>query len=174
MFQLKKCDSSVWPYFNEDTSSPSFNIVEGEEWQAMISKFDPRYQFSILHKISSKVVFTSDLWTASNGTSFLSLTIHYINSFWKLKHFLLDIILIKEANVIMDVLDKYGISEKTLALIMDNASSIILCGTIIAEELESFNDLTFLIIVGSGLDFIDESIKRMESPLIMIAADDLI
>ncbi|CAG8458855.1 16676_t:CDS:2 [Cetraspora pellucida] len=261
----KKHDSTVWPYFNEDTGSPvcklcntpfsavaststlrrhlkihdiiapkrkhkhlvinpyleieqqkrdnlvvrwiicdlqSFNVVEGEEWRAMISKFDPRYQFPsrnmirdyvtelfqkkksevklALHKISNKVAFTSDLWTASNGMSFLSLTIHYVDSFWKLKHFLLDIIPIKErhtgvniANTIMDVLDEYSISEKTLALTTDNASSMILCATIVAEELQNFNNFEFShyrcaahilnLAVGSGLDFINESIVKVRS-----------
>ncbi|CAG8663775.1 9262_t:CDS:2, partial [Cetraspora pellucida] len=66
-----------------------FSIIEGEEWRNMISKFDPRYQFPsrntiktwitemfqnkqeevkvTLNKILGKVVFTSDMWIASNG-----------------------------------------------------------------------------------------------------------
>ncbi|CAG8538199.1 22274_t:CDS:2 [Gigaspora margarita] len=56
--------------------------------------------------------------------------------------FFLDIIPIKECytranitNTIIDILDKYDIFEKTLALTTDNASSMILC-TIVAKELE--------------------------------------
>ena len=80
----------------------------------MINKFDPRYRFHNRHtikdqilalfqskreqvklvtsKISEKVAFTSDIWTASNNTTFLSITIHYVDDSWKLKTFLLDII----------------------------------------------------------------------------------
>ncbi|CAG8833149.1 5766_t:CDS:2, partial [Cetraspora pellucida] len=104
-----------------------------------------------LNQVSGKVAFTSDLWTASNGISFLSLTIHYVDTSWKLKCFLLDIIPMKEqhtginiANALMDILDENCISEKTLALTTDNASSMILCGTIVAEELEEdFNNFDF-------------------------------
>ncbi|CAG8778913.1 16207_t:CDS:1, partial [Cetraspora pellucida] len=91
-----------------------FTVVECKEWWDMIKKFDSRYQFHnrhtekdhvitlfenkreqlklVLSQIPGKVSFTSDMWTASNGAVFLSLTIHYVNSFWKLNSFLLDII----------------------------------------------------------------------------------
>ncbi|CAG8848887.1 38512_t:CDS:2, partial [Gigaspora margarita] len=68
-----------------------------------------------------------------------------------LRCFLLDIIPIKEwytganiANTIIDILDEYDISKKTLALTTDNASFMVLCGAIVAEELEEdFNNFNF-------------------------------
>ncbi|CAG8852367.1 21248_t:CDS:2, partial [Gigaspora margarita] len=114
---------------------------------------------------------------ASNGTSFISLTIHYIDLFWKLRCFLLDIISIKEwytganvANTIIDILNEYNISEKTLALTTDNASSMVLCGAIVAEKLEEgFNNFDFShyccaahalnLAISRGMEFIDNSIN---------------
>jgi len=79
-----------------------FCVVDNNEWQDMISTFDPRYRFhnrhtikdriiklyeetkeqvkSVISNIPGKAAFTSDMWTASNGTAFLSLTIHYIDA----------------------------------------------------------------------------------------------
>src|SRR6266542_5295138 len=97
----------------------------------MIAKFDPRYRFHnqhtlkdniirklevklVVQQIPGKVALTSDMWTASNSSSFLSLTIHYVDSSWKLKNFLLDIIPIEVqhngynmTNAIMEVLCKF-------------------------------------------------------------------
>jgi hypothetical protein len=139
----------------------------------MITKFDPRYRFHNRHtlknnivdlfkekleivklavqQIPGKVALTSDMWTASNSSSFLSLTIHYVDSSWKLKNFLLDIIPIEVrhsgynmANAIIEVLRQFGLAEKTLALTTDNASSMISCGEFILEELEEeFQNLDF-------------------------------
>ncbi|CAI2196506.1 16980_t:CDS:1, partial [Funneliformis geosporum] len=113
-----------------------FTVVECPEWREMILKFDQRYRFhnrqttkdqiislfekkkidikELIAKIPGKVSFTSDMWTASNGHAFLSLTIHYIDSDWQLKNFLLDIIPfsirhtgINMADAIMNVLYEY-------------------------------------------------------------------
>ncbi|CAG8732834.1 16192_t:CDS:2, partial [Gigaspora margarita] len=98
----KKRDLPVWQYLNINNPEPPFNVVENDEWQNMISKFDPRYRFSKRH-------------TGANI-----------------------------ANTIINILDKYDISKKTLALTTDNASSMVLCGAIVAEELEEgFNNFNF-------------------------------
>jgi len=88
---------------------------------------------------------------ASNGTAFLSLTIHYIDTSWELKSFLLDIIPMSVchsganmADAIMAVLYKFDLVEKTLALTIDNASSMLVCSTIMVVELEKeFDNLNF-------------------------------
>ncbi|CAG8530385.1 3761_t:CDS:2 [Cetraspora pellucida] len=72
-----------------------FTVVECKEWQDMIKKEQLKL---VLSQIPRKVSFTSNIWTASNGAMFLSLTIHYVNYFWKLNSFLLDIILIEYKN----------------------------------------------------------------------------
>jgi hypothetical protein len=181
----------------------SFSVVECEEWRQMIAKFDPRYRFQnrhtlkdnivdlfnekleviklVVQQISGKVALTSDMWTASNSSSFLSLTIHYVDSSWKLKNFLLDIVPIEVrhngynmANAIMEVLRKFGLAEKTLALTTDNASSMISCSEFILEELEEeFQNLDFAhyrcaahvlnLAVNKGLSVISESVKKVRS-----------
>ncbi|CAG8810487.1 17682_t:CDS:2, partial [Cetraspora pellucida] len=157
-----------------------FSVVEEEECNRAISKKKDEVKLT-LNQVPGKVAFTSDLWTASNGTSFLSLTIHYVDISWKLKCFLLDIIPMKEwhtginiANALMDILDENCISEKTLVLTMDNASSMISCDTIVAEELEEdFNNFDFShyrcaahvlnLAVCRGIDLIDVSIIKVRS-----------
>ncbi|CAG8778398.1 850_t:CDS:2, partial [Gigaspora margarita] len=47
-------------------------------------------------------------------------------------------------NTIIDILDEYDISKKTLALTTVNAFSMVLCSAIVAEELdEGFNNFNF-------------------------------
>ncbi|CAG8653042.1 24909_t:CDS:2, partial [Cetraspora pellucida] len=84
----------------------------------IIKKFDPCYQFHncyteknhvitlfenkrekiklVLLQILGKVLFTSNMWIALNSAAFLSLTIHFVDSSWKLNSFLLDIISIEK------------------------------------------------------------------------------
>ena len=169
----------------------------------MIAKFDSRYQFHnrhslkenivslfeeklevvklVVQQIPGKVAFTSDMWTASNNTSFLSLTIHYVDSSWELKSFLLDIIPMEVrhnggnmADAIMEVLCKFSLAEKTLALTTNNASSMISCDEFILEELENecqnldFSHYrciahVFNLAVKKGLELISESVKKVRS-----------
>ena len=179
-----------------------FSVVENKEWRDMITKFDPRYQFHnrhtikdrimklfqdkkehvklVINQIPGKVSFTSDVWTASNGTAFLSLTIHYVDCTWKLKHFLLDIIPlmvrhtgINMGDTIMEVLHEFNLVEKALALTTDNASSMVLCGSYISGELEKYNNVNFShyrcaahilnLAVNQGLELIDRSIIKVRS-----------
>ena len=78
------------------------------------------------------------------------------------------------ANAIMEVLRKFDLAEKTLALTTDNASSMISCGKFIVEELEKeFQNLDFAhywcvahilnLAVNKGLNLISESIKKVRS-----------
>src|SRR4051794_20399864 len=118
----------------------------------MISTFNPRYHFHNQHTIKDKIIrlykekkeqvklimsnilrkaaFILDMWTASNRIVFLSLTIHYIDTSWELKSFLLDIIPMSvchsETNIadaIIAVLYEFNLVKKTLALTTNNASS---------------------------------------------------
>ena len=98
----------------------------------------------VINKIPGKAAFTADMWTATNGIAFLSLTIHYIDASWELKNFLLDVIPMSVrhtgenmADAIMAVLRKFDLMEKILALTTDNALSMIICSTFMAEELKT-------------------------------------
>src|ERR1700722_2081232 len=92
------------------------------------------------------------MWTSSiNQDSFLSLTIHYVNSDWKLCNFLLDIIPfnishsgINIASEIMRVLQEFNISNKVIALTTDNALVMLVCGKEIASAIEDkFSSMIF-------------------------------
>ncbi|GES80466.1 hypothetical protein GLOIN_2v1763315 [Rhizophagus clarus] len=86
----------------------------------------------------------------------------------------------------MEVLCEFSLTEKTLALTTDNASSIISCGKFIVEELEiGFQNLDFThyryvthvlnLAVNRSLNLICESVKkwkRMEPTLNLLVAND--
>ena len=126
------------------------------------------------------------MWTATNNTAFLSLTIHYVDDSWKLKAFLLDIIPmairhtgVNMTDAIMDVLREFDLTKKALALTTDNASSMIACSTIILEGLEEeFDNLDFThyrcaagvlnLAVTEGPKLISRSIEKLRLLIIFI------
>src|SRR6266511_391308 len=137
----------------------------------------------IINQIHGKVSLTSDMWTANNNSAFLSLTIHYADKNWKLKSFLLDIIPfslsirhtgINITQAIMEALEEYDLGTKTLALTTDNASTMVLCGRLLMDELENtFNNLSFShyrcaahilnLAVQEGLQLIGEAVEKVRS-----------
>ena len=77
---------------------------------------------------------TADMWSSVNRETFLGLTIHYVDSEWHLRNFLLDIISfsishsrMNIAQEIMRVLNKFNIFDKVIILIIDNESAILVC-----------------------------------------------
>src|SRR4051794_10172547 len=78
------------------------------------------------------------------------------------------------ANVIIEVLQQFGLAEKTLALTTDNTSSMIACDEFILGELEEeFQNLDFAplpmcctclnLAVNKGLSVINESVRKVRS-----------
>ena len=87
----------------------SFQVVDNIFFQNFIKQLDSRYTIpcrqtikariisdfeyhqnilkSFIKQISVKVTLTTDLWTSNTMKSYLALTIHFINSSWKLQHF---------------------------------------------------------------------------------------
>ena len=174
--------------------------MENVEWWQIILKFDPRYRFHnwhtikdqtmalyyekkeeiklVINKIPGKAAFTADMWTATNGIAFLSLTMHYIDVSWELKNFLLDVIPMSVrhtgknmADTIMAVLCEFDLAEKILALTTDNASSMLSCYTFMAARLETeFENRNFAhyrcaahvlnLAVTQGIKLIDMSVEK--------------
>ena len=106
----------------------------------------------MLCKITERFSLTADMWTSTvNREAFLGLTIHYIDSDWKLRNFLLDIIpfTISHSGVnishkIMVTLDGFNISNKILALTTDNESAMLVCEKEIASALDiEFSTMIF-------------------------------
>src|SRR5204863_1335905 len=110
--------------------------------------------------------------------AFLGITIHYIDSDWRLRNFLLDIIPftvshsgINISREIMKVLDQFNISNKIIALTTDNESAMLVCGKEIASTLDiEFSTMIFAhyrcaahvlnLGVKQGLKLLDESINK--------------
>jgi len=119
------------------------------------------------------------MWTSTiNREAFLGLTIHYIDSDWKLRNFLLDIIpfTVSHSGVnisreIMQVLDHFNISSKIIALTTDNESAMLVCGKEIASAFDiEFSTMIFAhyrcaahvlnLGVKAGLKLIGESVIK--------------
>ena len=148
----------------------------------VISHFEVRRSRIInnIKCIPGKVSLTSDMWTSTLTTeAFLGLSIHYVDDKWILRHFLLDIIPFKTrhtgvniAEHIMTVLNEFELTNKTLALITDNESAMVVCGREIANQIQQdFDSLTFrhyrcsahILNLGAkqGLELVDEEIIRI-------------
>ncbi|CAG8454415.1 21825_t:CDS:1 [Cetraspora pellucida] len=98
---------------------------------------------NILHKISSKISLTTDIWISTiNYKAFLRITIYYIDHQWKFHQFLLDIVFfnmchigVNIANEINRVLVEFNLLNKTLALTTNNKLAMLVCGQVLANSL---------------------------------------
>ena len=136
---------------------------------------------AIINQISGKVAFTTDMWTSINNSAFLFLTIHYTDTNWKLKSFLLNIIPIpisvrhtglNMAEALINIINEYNLGDRTLGLTTDNAASMIICRWIIKDELKkNFINIRFShyrytahilnLTVQKGLQLIDKAVQKV-------------
>ncbi|GBB93663.1 hypothetical protein RclHR1_22090001 [Rhizophagus clarus] len=190
-----------------------FTVVDNYYFREFINFFCPRYVIpdrhkakdliiesfnnqrsqikSELHKIPGRFSLTADIWTSSvNQDVFLGLTIHYIDSNWRLCNFLLDIIPftishtgINISQEITRVLEEFGISNKIIALTTDNESAMLVCGREMASAFEDdFLTLTFshyrcaAHILNLGIlklaFYMLKRLKELEPALTLLAADN--
>jgi hypothetical protein len=129
---------------------------------------------------------TADMWSSVNREAFLGLTIHYIDSEWHLRNFLLDIIPfsishsgMNIAQEIIRVLNEFNIFDKVIALTTDNESAMLVCGRNIMAALDSeFSSMTFShyrcaahvlnLSVKQGLELVSSSVRKARELMVKI------
>jgi hypothetical protein len=187
-----------------------FTVVDNSYFRAFINHFCPRYTIPErhqvkdyiidafnnrrvniiheLHQIEGKCSLTADMWTSINNESFLGLTIHYVDSNWCLRNFLLDIIPfttnhsgINIAQEILRVLDEFQISDKIIALTTDNESAMLVCGREIAKTFDSsiFSHYrcaahVLNLAVKQGLELVSDPIDRVHELMVKIKDSTLL
>lgn len=80
--------------------------------------------------LDSKLSFTTDIWTAPNDLSFMSITVHWISPDFVVQSLLMDFIELKSGHTGVNI-EKYfpqsllfhGVFDKKLAITLDNASN---------------------------------------------------
>ncbi|CAG8469762.1 11170_t:CDS:2, partial [Dentiscutata heterogama] len=104
-------------------------IIEDPELVEIIQYLNPRAQLvksdaiknsiAYLSTISSKLSFTSDIWTSPNNKVFVSVIAHYIDECWTFQETLLDFSLLSGkhnrtniSNGFFKVIEDYGITSK--------------------------------------------------------------
>src|SRR6266545_917368 len=174
----------------------AFQVVEGQAFHKMLSILDPQYQVpgrknvknvilkqfekkrersaSFIKNISGKVALTTDIWSSLKFEGFLGVTIHFIDENWVLKHFTLDVFRFKSshtgqaiADKIYKVLVEFGLEIKTIAIITDNGSNMVLGTRLLKSTLtDSFIHCRCVahvlnLVVGAGLKIVKEHIKKL-------------
>ena len=78
------------------------------------------------------VYLTNDLWTNRNMSSFLGITVHFIDAEWKLRSFILATDSFLERNAACniakaydDVIERFKLTSKVAKVVSDNASSMV-------------------------------------------------
>ncbi len=177
-----------------------FNVVENNEFQNLVFILDPRYKlptrqavsqyietifkeqkkniYDMLSLLQQKMSITTDAWTACTNQAYLSVTLHWIDKEWCMKHILIDLIPIHEnhtglvlAENILNTLKDYNIGNKILAVTTDNAANMINFGRHLATMLaDKFNNKEFMhfrcaahilnLAVQAGLKLINEPIEK--------------
>jgi len=140
-----------------------------------------------MNNFTTKVALTTDIWTSShNHTSYLGITMHYINNEWELKKCILDFIPIEESHLsrlilskITNLLQEFNLNNRIISLTTDNGSNMLACGRELANELEAcFSNLTFShkrcaahiinLAVKAGMKHLDASIIKLRKFVIKI------
>ncbi|CAI2191111.1 1634_t:CDS:1, partial [Funneliformis geosporum] len=89
------------------------------------------------------------------------------------------------ADAIINILNKYGLRKKALALITDNASAMIVCGKYLSDELElEFDNFAFFhyrysahvlnLAISKGIELIDDSIIKVQNLILYIKASSIV
>ena len=80
----------------------------------------------------SHVALTSDIWTSRTTQSYLTLTCHFLTSSWELKTLVLETFELNNdhtadniAEALQRVAGSWGISNKIVAMVTDNAANIV-------------------------------------------------
>jgi hypothetical protein len=74
---------------------PTTEIPSANTTKSYIMKFfeeNKQIIQNVLIDLSSKISFTTDCWTSPSSKSFMSITAHFIDNDWMLRHLLLDFI----------------------------------------------------------------------------------
>ncbi len=186
-----------------------FSVVEQLDFQQLIHTLDSRYIIPCrqtikqevdllfsqrraniqleINSFTTKVALTTDIWSSScNHTAFLGITMHYINSDWKLKKCILDFIPIEGSHSsrlilskITNLLQEFNLNNRVLSLTTDNGSNMLACGRELANELEAcFCNLTFShkrcaahiinLAVKAGMKHLDSSIIKLRKFVVKI------
>lgn len=125
---------------------------------------------SKLQNEALSVTLTTDSWTSPVNDSFTAVTVHYINELFEMKAYLLECAEANEshtsqylASEILRVVDEWGLSDKVLIVITDNASNITSAITNILKW-KHFGCYAHKInlIVQDGLLLLDALIKKVK------------
>lgn len=186
-----------------------FSVVERVEFQQFIHTLDSRYTIPCRQTIkqevdslfsqrraniqlemngfTTKIALTTDIWTSScNHTAYLGITMHYIDSDWKLKKCILDFIPIEGSHSsrlifgkIIGLLQEFNLNDRIISLTTDNGSNMLACGRDMANELEAcFCNLTFShkrcaahiinLAVKAGMKYLDSSIIKLRKFVVKV------
>ena len=140
-----------------------------------------------MNSFTTKVALTTDIWTSShNHTSYLGITMHYIDNNWDLKKCILDFIPIEGSHSsrlildkIINLLQEFNLNNRIISLTTDNGSNMLACGRDLANELEiCFCNLSFShkrcaahiinLAVKAGMKHLDTSIMKLRRFVIKI------
>ncbi|XP_028296828.1 zinc finger BED domain-containing protein 4-like [Gouania willdenowi] len=116
------------------TLDPSYTLPSRKTLsQTLLPKMYGKIRAELLEKIKNApaVCLTTDCWTSVTTTSYMSVTCHYVQDFAMTSH-LLDCFVLTDrhtsahlASELKRVADEWGVSDKVVACVTDNASNIV-------------------------------------------------
>lgn len=134
--------------------SQPFSLVEDRGFKDLVKYLEPRYVMPCRKHFSCKVVpdmyneckdsvkqklqeaefisITTDMWTSTNNDDYLSLTVHFVDTSFVLKHFCIEVIPFPEVshtgenicNFITQTLHDWDLHKKIVAIVRDNGRNI--------------------------------------------------
>ena len=150
-------ESEAFVEYIKNAHNPKYTKVSRQTTSRDILKYFTDCKAKLVETFTTSVncvCLTSDIWSGNAKEDYISVVAHYINSDWQLEKRVLGLVLIDVshngqniADRIASVLADYGLSEKVLAVTLDNASS----------NASAMHKLKPILSKYLGLEVIDES-----------------
>lgn len=131
-----------------------YSIVEDIGFRELVKELDPKYPMVCRQTLTNSIVpelfrysqeavsnilenidyvaLAVDSWTSRASDAYIGITCHFIDSDWKMNVISLDTVLVTEAEnadyvsrVVLDVCDDWGIRNKVVAMVTDEAAVMI-------------------------------------------------
>ncbi|CAG8738956.1 4122_t:CDS:2, partial [Acaulospora morrowiae] len=130
----------------------SFSIIKNKKFQALVAALSKYNKYNLpsrqmisttienlyekqrnilktyFNNLSSKVVLTTDIWTAYTNQAYMSITLYWIDDNWQMHCILFDLIPLHErytgtnlANIIDTIISNFNLGKKIMAITTDNA-----------------------------------------------------
>ena len=182
-------ESSFYEEHIQRSFCPQFKKVSRNTTRSDLITYYNKLRTALISNLNSNnfcIALTSDIWAAKSNQDYLSVVSHYLDCQWILQKRIIGFRLIDRShnafNIttnILSVLSEFGITNRIIAITLDNASANTKAMESLENELNQYMDGRFLLhqrcachiinlIVKSGMKLVNDNISNIRNALLYI------